>query len=394
MVYSSLRVFGCKVLFLITGPTQGGKVSSKASECIHLYTLSDGDGWIVWDKQLRREVKTHDAVFYEREFTGLGSASKQTQSDWFSWSLDQQTRSSDPHNQAQIRALWERQLSASIHNPANQRGNTPSVPTESSTPETNIEDVNVDTPTKEPGIELHTKLSPLTTPIEPRRTGTRVRKQPDWYGSQATFTADEPTPQAMSTLTDPQSYKEAVSSPDRIEWMKATRSEIDSLTQHRVFDLVPLPKGKRAIGCRWTYKTKYIDGQFERLKARLVAKGFLQKKGVDFNETYAPSTRAETIRIVMSHMVRENWDSQQMDVMTDFLNSTLQEEVYLKQPEGFINAEHPTWVWRIRASLYGLRQAPREWNLMLAKKSSLTVSNKLHTTQSSSSNAKTDRSQV
>lgn len=71
--------------------------------------------------------------------------------------------------------------------------------------------------------------------------------------------------------------------------------EIRSLIDRRVFDLVPLPKGKEAIGCRWTYKTKYNNEKIKRFKARLVAKGYLQKKGVDFNETYALSTRAENI---------------------------------------------------------------------------------------------------
>lgn len=70
----------------------------------------------------------------------------------------------------------------------------------------------------------------------------------------------------------------------------------------------------------------------------------------------------------MTHMVKEAWESRQTDVMAAFLTSMLQDEVYLKQPEGFIDEKHPTWVWRVRASLYGLRQAPREWNTTLTNK--------------------------
>lgn len=172
----------------------------------------------------------------------------------------------------------------------------------------------------------------------------------------------------MLASRDPDSFKEAVASLNKEEWMKAMQTEINSLIEKRVFDLVPLPKGKKAIGCRWTYKTKYQDGMIERRKARLVAKGYLQRKGVDFNKPYAPSTKAETICLVMSHMVKEAWESRQMDVMTVFLNSILKDKVYLKQPEGFIDLNHPTWVWRVRASLYGLRQAPREWNTTLTNK--------------------------
>lgn len=173
---------------------------------------------------------------------------------------------------------------------------------------------------------------------------------------------------AMMEAKDPDSFKQAAASLESDAWMKAMEKEMASLVEKKVFDLVPLPKGKKAIGCRWAYKTKYVYGKVERYKARLVAKGYLQRKGVDFHETYAPSTRAETIRILMSHMAQEAWESRQMDVMTAFLNSLLQEEVYLKQPEGFVDPEHPTWVWRVRASLYGLQQAPREWNTMLTKK--------------------------
>lgn len=143
------------------------------------------------------------------------------------------------------------------------------------------------------------------------------------------------------------------------------QKEINSLIEKCVFDLVPLPKGKKAIGCRWTHKSKYLDGVLEQRKAHLVAKGYLQRKGVEFHETYAPSTRSETIRIVMSHMAKEAWESKQMDVITAFLNSLLQGEVFLKQAEGFIDEEHPGWVWRVRASLYGLPQAPRKWNQTL-----------------------------
>lgn len=164
----------------------------------------------------------------------------------------------------------------------------------------------------------------------------------------------------MVATSDPDSFKQAVASSDREEWIKAMTIEMESLVDKNVFELCPLPKGRKAIGCRWAYRTKQkVDGEIEKRKARLVAKGYLQRKGLDYHETYAPSTRQETIRLVLSHMAREAWESQQMDVMTAFLNSFLQEEIYLKQPERFVDPDHPDWVWRVKASLYGLKQAPR-----------------------------------
>lgn len=109
------------------------------------------------------------------------------------------------------------------------------------------------------------------------------------------------------------------------------------------------------------------DGSVEKFKARLVAKGYLQQKGLDYHKNYAPSTRQETIRLVLSHMAKEAWESQQLDVMMAFLNSFLNKEVCLKQPEGFVDKDHPTWVRRVRESLYVLKQAPREWIVMLTK---------------------------
>lgn len=179
---------------------------------------------------------------------------------------------------------------------------------------------------------------------------------------------DLPLLTAMVATSDPQSFKEAVASADQAERIKAMTLEMESLIDKKVFELVPLPKGKRAIGSQWAYRTKRrVDRSIEKHKACLVAKGYLQRKGLDYHETYAPSTRQETIRLVLSHMAREAWESQQMDVMTAFLNSFLKEEIYLKKPEGFKDKAHPDWVWRMKSSLYGLKQSPREWNVMFTK---------------------------
>lgn len=179
---------------------------------------------------------------------------------------------------------------------------------------------------------------------------------------------DLPLLTAMLATTYPESFKEAVASTDRYEWIKAMTLEMDSLVAKNVFTLVPLSKGKKAIGCRWAYRTKRkVDGSIDKHKARLVVKGYLQRKGIEYHETYAPLTRQETIRFVLSHMAKEAWESQQMDVMTAFLNSLLYEEVYIKQPEGFEDSLHPDWVWRVKASLYGLKQAPSDCNVVLTK---------------------------
>lgn len=112
-----LRSFGCKCSRLVTGPTRGGKLSKKGSNCLLLRTLPDGDGWLVWGLSLSKEVKYHDVVFYEDCVPGLGAPSKKTLTELFSWS-EGHSRSGSSAHQRWSRDLWERRLSASIHNPA------------------------------------------------------------------------------------------------------------------------------------------------------------------------------------------------------------------------------------------------------------------------------------
>lgn len=159
-----------------------------------------------------------------------------------------------------------------------------------------------------------------------------------------------------------------MSGPDRDGWMVAMKKEMLSFPEKDVYELLPLPQGKKAIGCKWAYCTRSADASNPcRKKDRLIAKGFLQRPGIDYHETYAPSTRPETVWFLLSHIIREKWESCQMDIMTEFLNSQLADEMYPRQPEGFIDDKHPDWVWRGKASLCGLKQAPREWNHLLTK---------------------------
>nr|GFC94530.1 retrovirus-related Pol polyprotein from transposon TNT 1-94 [Tanacetum cinerariifolium] len=103
--------------------------------------------------------------------------------------------------------------------------------------------------------------------------------------------------------------------------------------------------------------------EFDRLqnKARLVAKGYRQEEGIDFEESFAPVARIEAIRIFIANVVSRNMTVYQMDVKTAFLNGELKEEVYVSQPEGFVDPDHPTHVYRLKKALYGLKQAPRAW---------------------------------
>nr|GFB36239.1 retrovirus-related Pol polyprotein from transposon TNT 1-94 [Tanacetum cinerariifolium] len=110
----------------------------------------------------------------------------------------------------------------------------------------------------------------------------------------------------------------------------------------------------------WIYKVKLDEyGDVLKNKARLVAKGCQQEEGIDFEETFAPVARIEAIRIFIANTINRNMTVYQMDVKTAFLNGELKEEVYLSQPEGFVDPDHLTQVYRLKKALYGLKQAPR-----------------------------------
>ena len=161
---------------------------------------------------------------------------------------------------------------------------------------------------------------------------------------------------------DPETFSQAISCNESELWYNAMKDELDSMKSNEVWDLVELPKGVQAIGCKWVYKTKRDSlGNIERYKARLVAKGFTQKEGIDYTETFSSVSKKDSLRIILALVAHLDLELQQMDVKTSFLNGDLEEEVYMKQPEGFSSREGEHLVCKLKKSIYGLKQASHQW---------------------------------
>jgi hypothetical protein len=163
-------------------------------------------------------------------------------------------------------------------------------------------------------------------------------------------------------VVEPRNFHEAMQSSEAKLWEDAANAEMQSIRDNKTWTLAPLPVGRTAIGCKWVFKVKLkSDGTIDRYKARLVAKGYSQQEGIDFSETFAPVARFSSIRILLALGAHYDWEIHQMDVKTAFLNGDLEEEIYMQQPEGFIEKGKENLVCRLRKSLYGLKQAGRAW---------------------------------
>ncbi|KAL0438756.1 UNVERIFIED_CONTAM: Retrovirus-related Pol polyprotein from transposon RE2 [Sesamum latifolium] len=163
---------------------------------------------------------------------------------------------------------------------------------------------------------------------------------------------------------EPRSFAEATK---HSEWREAMKAEIHALEKNNTWKLTPLPAGKRTIGYKWVFKTKLrTDGRVERYKARLVAKGYNQVEGIAYTDSFSPVAKAVTVRLFLTLAATNGWALQQLDVNNAFLHGYLDEDIFMTPPEGYQVA--PGLVCKLERSLYGLKQASRQWNVELTMK--------------------------
>nr|GEX77023.1 retrovirus-related Pol polyprotein from transposon TNT 1-94 [Tanacetum cinerariifolium] len=169
---------------------------------------------------------------------------------------------------------------------------------------------------------------------------------------------------AFLTLVEPKTYKEALT---QSCWIEVMQEELDEFERLKVWELVPRPDKVMVITLKWIYKVKHDElGGILKNKARLVARGYRQEEGIDFEESFAPIARLEAIWIFLPYAAHKNMVVYQMDVKTVFFNGNLREEVYVSQPNGFVDQDNPNHVYKLNQALYGLKQAPRAWYDMLS----------------------------
>ncbi|KAG7543853.1 Reverse transcriptase RNA-dependent DNA polymerase [Arabidopsis thaliana x Arabidopsis arenosa] len=170
---------------------------------------------------------------------------------------------------------------------------------------------------------------------------------------------------AINKYPEPRTYAQAKQIQ---EWIDAMEIEIDALEETNTWTVCSLPYGKKPIGCKWIFKVKLnSDGSLERFKARLVAKGYTQKEGVDYGDTFSPVAKMTTVKVLLSVSAAKNWNLHQLDISNAFLNGDLDEEIYMSLPQGYSPRKGGSLpdnaVLKLEKSLYGLKQASRQWYL-------------------------------
>ncbi|KAJ0754054.1 putative RNA-directed DNA polymerase [Helianthus annuus] len=325
--YDDLRVFGCKA-FVHIPKDERTKLDVKTKPCIFVGYGGDEFGHRFYDPISKKLIRSFDADFIEdQSLKDIEKTKIVPQHTDDLTDLDPvPPQHSEPHNEDDIQ--HDEQHGTDNHDIPEQQ--------------------ELD---EGPHPELPVPGMPTFIPL---RRSTRNRHPSTRYST------DE-----YVLLTDggePECYEEAMEDEHKREWVEAMQDEMNSLYENNTFELVKLPKGKRALKNKWVYKVKTEEHTSRpRYKARLVVKGFSQRKGIDFDEIFSPVVKMSSIRVILGLAASLDLEVEQMDVKTAFLHGDLDKEIYMEQPEGFRVKGKEDYVCKLQKSLYGLKQAPRQW---------------------------------
>src|SRR5258708_2998246 len=158
-------------------------------------------------------------------------------------------------------------------------------------------------------------------------------------------------------------HREALSGPESDKWHRTILEELAVIKEAGTWELVdPSPTIRNVIGCRFVLQKKRgVDGNVTRFKAHLVAQGFNQWEGIDYAETFAPIVKSASLRVFLAICARHGWKVRQMDIKSAYLNGSISEDIYMRQPKGYEEKGGESKVAKLKKGLYGLKQAGWEW---------------------------------
>ena len=341
-----------------------GKLDSRCEKGVFVGHDTNSPAYLVYYPSTGRVIKHRLVTFLENKDVGLSqNVYTQTNSDLIHLDQDSDEASSNHGNTSES----DRDMGT----PSNEIGNN-SCENNHELVENRINDMNEGQSRQT--LDLNDSDSPGHQTGNPYPQ--RERNPPKYLEDYVTDMGDDSTIDDSTcssvdyyykTCGDPQNFQEALNSPLSPNWKQAMRDELDSLKENDTFELVRLPEGKSAVGGKWVYCTKEnADGQ-KSFKARYVAKGYNQIKGIDYTKTFSPTANITSMRALMQIAAHNNLTVYQMDVKTAFLHAPIDTEIYLEQPEGFEvkSNDGEKLVYRLKKSIYGLKQSGRNWNRVL-----------------------------
>ncbi|GJW60347.1 zinc finger, CCHC-type containing protein [Tanacetum coccineum] len=358
----NLRVFGCIAYEKV--PSQHlTKLDDRSNKMVYLGNEQGSKAYCLFDPTTQRICVSRDVKFKENEtwdWKDYISELINNEPEWTNFKIGNLEVTNEHHEQE-------------------------TQPIEDDNEFPNNDDDDYASPTRDSPLHSQTPHTPSTSSSQVNSQVTPNTSTQSYYQSDNDSTQiinspshfDHTSLRGFRTLSDlyenteklllaedkPKNYKEASSDQ---KWIEAMKVELDSINRNNTWELTTLPKGHKAIGLKWVFKTKKdANGNIIKHKARLVAKGYIQEHGIDFEEVFAPVARMETIRLLLAIATNNKWEVHHLDVKSAFLHGDLKEEVYVTQPEGFIKREDNGKVYRLIKALYGLRQAPRAWNIKL-----------------------------
>lgn len=322
---SNIKIFGSQVMAQIPKEKRQ-KWDSKSRKLIFVGYCESTKGYRLLDPQTNKIIKSRDVVFLE-------NVQNYTQSIYLPC-----TPNSNP----------EIDMQANEEPSKEESGITTDV---SSNDDFMSGDENDPSYVPDESIDLDTPQRNVN--LRPRRAGVRYAEEKH----------DVSYFCPILDLNDPQTLDEALSSPHADQWKKAMQEEYESLIKNETWSLADMPSGKRVLPCKWVFKTKTNEkGEIIRYKARLVIKGYAQRKGSDYDEVYAPVVRYTSVRYLFALAAKYDLEMIQMDAISAFLQGDIDTEIYMAQPEQY---EENSQVCLLNKSIYGLKQASRQWNLKL-----------------------------
>jgi hypothetical protein len=368
-----MRVFGC-LAYAHVHKSKRDKLDPKAVPCTFVGYSPDSTGYLLWDGH--KVLTTRDVYFVEHQLgASAGEAGEAENAFGTNVNADASQSNAALAPPPSVPAL----LQPAVADPAAAQpvaaqpvAAEPAAASQPQLSSTQLQRIKHDQQRRQLKAGLPRELAGLTDHLQagPRDVATSVvaptAPAPSSVAHFAFVAHAGLTATVNDGAADPLTFREAMASPQQSQWRAAMDNEMQSLAKAGTYTLVPLPAGRTAIGCKWVFKTKRgADGAVTKHKARLVAKGFLQRYGVDYDETYAPVARYPSIRALLALAAHHDWHLHQMDVKSAYLNGDLEEEIYMAQPDGYDSAGTSQLVCKLKKSLYGLKQAARTWHLKM-----------------------------